>query len=482
MTDKKDLSASSPASTRAMIDSFLDQTKRVPAVSNTMARLIFVLDATMSRQPTWDLACRVQSEMFAVAAASAGWTFSWSTFAASTSAGPRAGVVEPRALTDLMIKIDCRGGQTQIGRVLAACALARSRRFPVRVMVYVGDAMEEPSTTFAARAGELGLLGVKAFMFHEGRDPPPRRRSRRSRGSPAAPMRASIRRAPNALRDLLQAAAAYAAGGVEGIAQLAQRQPSGARPPHVHERAFQMTLLYGVAAVAILWWLSNKFTQANAAALAKAIRRSAASWRSAPAALLLSRGRIDMAVPLGGVGAWLLGWSGFACPAGRQRTRATPGAHSRVRSAMIEMELDHDTGAMDGQVLAGAVGGRSLGALDEAGSACSSAATAAAGDPDGVRLLEAYLDRRFPGWRENAQDDMARAGVGRAPRGRYDRTGGLRDPGPSAGRGPRRDPTGAPRAHEETPSRPGGLDVSRRPGKPGQGDPVEPASLILHAR
>ena len=79
-------------------------------------------------------------------------------------------VADPRALTDLMARIDCRGGQTQIGRVLRPCARARPARAPVQALVYVGDAMEEPSTISARLAGELGLLGVKAFMFHEGHD------------------------------------------------------------------------------------------------------------------------------------------------------------------------------------------------------------------------------------------------------------------------------------------------------------------------
>ncbi len=78
-------------------------------------------------------------------------------------------VADPRALTDLMTKISCRGGQTQIGRVLRHVRTEASQA-PLKVLVYVGDAMEEPIGDLCAVAGELGLLGVKAFMFHEGRD------------------------------------------------------------------------------------------------------------------------------------------------------------------------------------------------------------------------------------------------------------------------------------------------------------------------
>jgi len=222
MTDKKDLSASSPASRRAMVDTFLDQTKRVPAVSDTMARLVFVLDATMSRQPTWDLACRVQSEMFDVTAAIGGLAVQLVYFRGFNECRASNWLVQPHALSDLMIRIDCRGGQTQIGRALRHVA-AESRRFPVRVMVYVGDAMEEGVDDLCACAGELGLLGVKAFMFQEGRDQTAAAAFEEiARLTSGAYARFDVS-APNALRDLLQAAAAYAAGGVEGITQLADR-------------------------------------------------------------------------------------------------------------------------------------------------------------------------------------------------------------------------------------------------------------------
>jgi len=223
MTDKKDLTPSPPAATsRAMIDSFLDQTKRVPAVTETTARLVFALDATMSRQPTWDLACRVQSEMFDAAAGIGGLAVQLVYFRGFNECRSSGWVVQPRALTDLMTRIECRGGQTQIGRVLRHVA-GEARRSSVRVMVFVGDAMEEPVDQLCAVAGELGLLGVKVFMFHEGHDPAAGQAFQeiaRLTGGAYARFDAS---APNALRDLLQVAATYAAHGVDGITRLAGR-------------------------------------------------------------------------------------------------------------------------------------------------------------------------------------------------------------------------------------------------------------------
>ena len=165
-----------------------------------------------------------------------------------------------------------------------------------------------------------------------------------------------------------------------------------------------MALLYGIAAVALVWWLSQKFTTANAAALAKALRVVGGVLAFGAAALLALRGRIDMALLLGAIGAWLLGWSAFQFPWARASAKRTPGSVSRVRSVMIEMELDHDSGAMNGSVLAGSLAGRRLDDLDEQ-SLKRLLAECRLSDPDGVRLLEAYLDRRFPAWRKDAEPD-----------------------------------------------------------------------------
>jgi hypothetical protein len=165
-----------------------------------------------------------------------------------------------------------------------------------------------------------------------------------------------------------------------------------------------ITVLYGAGALVALWWLSKTFTTTNPTALAKALRLVGGVLALGVAVLLVLRGRIDMAFLLGGAGAWLLGWNGLPIPGFGSRTAKRPGAVSRVRSAMIEMELDHDSGDMDGTVLAGAKAGRKLASLSELElkllyDECVGA------DPDGLRLLEAYLDRRFAGWRKDADRD-----------------------------------------------------------------------------
>jgi DnaJ-domain-containing protein 1 len=163
-----------------------------------------------------------------------------------------------------------------------------------------------------------------------------------------------------------------------------------------------INLLYGAAAVALIWWLAKLFSKSNPAVLVKGLKMGGGIAALGVAAILGLRGRIDMALLLGMAGASLLGWGGFRLPGIPQRTMKSPGSTSRVRSAMIEMELDHDTGEMRGTVLAGAFAGRSLDSLNREDLSVL-VRDCLASDPDGARLLEAYLDRRFPGWRVDAE-------------------------------------------------------------------------------
>lgn len=163
-------------------------------------------------------------------------------------------------------------------------------------------------------------------------------------------------------------------------------------------------LLYGIAGVAILWWFLSNFAHANPATLAKILRAIGGIAALGIAGLLAMRGRIDIAVLIGSLGAWLLGWSRLIFPKVGGRAQPAPGSISRVRSKLIEMTLDHGTGEMEGSVLAGTLAGRQLRSLDEA-RLQDLLAECHASDPDGVRLLEAYLDRRFPRWREDTETE-----------------------------------------------------------------------------
>lgn len=217
MTDRKNLTQSSSA-----INSFLEQARRLGPLESgaPRARLVFALDATMSRQPTWDLACRVQSEMFAAASHAGGLSIQLVYFRGFDECRSSQWVADPQGLTTLMTKIACRGGQTQIGRVLRHVRSEASKA-PLKVFVFVGDAMEEPIDDLCMIAGELGLLGVKAFMFHEGHDPDAARAFQEVARLTGGAYARFDTRAAVALSELLRAAAAYAASGVEGLTRLA---------------------------------------------------------------------------------------------------------------------------------------------------------------------------------------------------------------------------------------------------------------------
>ena len=113
-----------------------------------------------------------------------------------------------------------------------------------------------------------------------------------------------------------------------------------------------MMLLYGFAAFGAMWWLSKVFVRSDTKAVAKAVKIVGGVLALGLAVLLGVRGRIDMALLLGGFGAWALGWSGFKLPF-RWRRPDNGEAIARVRSAMIEMEIDRRSGAVSGNVLAG---------------------------------------------------------------------------------------------------------------------------------
>jgi hypothetical protein len=218
-----------PASSRGEIDAFLAQVRSLGAATapGARGRLIFALDATMSRQPTWDSACALQAEMFREAAAIGGLDVQLVYFRGLGECRASQWVSDPKKLGGLMETIGCRGGHTQIGKVLSH-ARKETQRAKVHALVFVGDAMEESVDDLCAAAGELGLLGVPAFMFQEGHDAVAERAyreiARLSRG-------AYCRFAPgaaNELAELLRAAAAYAAGGMKALSDLSSRRHAGA--------------------------------------------------------------------------------------------------------------------------------------------------------------------------------------------------------------------------------------------------------------
>ena len=217
------------ASPRSEIDAFLKQVKTLGAATQAgqRGRLIFALDATMSRQPMWDTACQLQGDMFRETAAIGGLDVQLVYYRGLAECRASGWVSDATRLGGLMEKIDCRGGHTQIGKILAHARRETAAR-KVQALVFVGDAMEEPIDNLCAAAGELGLLGVPAFVFQEGHDAAAEQAFREiARLTRGAYCRFDIS-AAHELAELLRAVAAYAAGGMKALADLKARNNSGA--------------------------------------------------------------------------------------------------------------------------------------------------------------------------------------------------------------------------------------------------------------
>lgn len=200
--------------TSAEVEAFLRKVAAAPPPPRTdsAGRLMFALDATASRQPTWDRACHIQGEMFTAAASAGRLEVQLVFYRGFGECRSTAWVADAGELARLMGKVSCVGGQTQIARVLSHAAKETAKK-KVNALVFVGDACEEDADHLCHLAGRLGLQGVPVFVFHEGGDPAVRyvfEQIAKLSGGAYCPFDAASARQ---LQDLLRAVAVYAAGG-----------------------------------------------------------------------------------------------------------------------------------------------------------------------------------------------------------------------------------------------------------------------------
>jgi hypothetical protein len=205
------------------VDAFIAQLRQAPArAAGQRGRLIFALDATASREPTWDMASHIQAEMFAETAALGGLDVQLVYYRGFGQCRASGWVGDSADLVRLMQKVRCEAGRTQIERVLDH-ALKEAERTRVHALVFVGDAMEENPDALGDLAGRLGLQGVPCFMFHEGGDPAARRAFEsvaRLSGGACVPFDLGSARQ---LRALLAAVAVFAAGGRRALEDYGRR-------------------------------------------------------------------------------------------------------------------------------------------------------------------------------------------------------------------------------------------------------------------
>ncbi len=214
-------------STGAEVDEFLARVRTLKPSGSGPGRLIFAMDATMSRQPSWDLALELQADMFEAVKQVGGLDVQLVYFRGFNECRASKWVNDPAALARLMRKVNCEGGFTQIRKVLSHARL-ESRTAKVNALIYVGDCMEEDVDQLSQIAGELGLIGVPVFLFQEGHDAKAERAfkeiARLSRGAHCRFDVGSARQ----LRELLAAVAVYATGGRKALQDFREATRSSA--------------------------------------------------------------------------------------------------------------------------------------------------------------------------------------------------------------------------------------------------------------
>jgi hypothetical protein len=222
---KSDGSVPAPGTTTGAVDAFVREVGQMPAPrrDQSRGRLLFAMDATASREPTWDQACALQGEMFVAAEGVGGLDVRLAFYRGFGEFKVSRWTSNGRELARLMGSVRCLAGRTQIGRVLRYAG-EQCRESRINAVVFVGDCCEEDVDQVGHEAGELGLLGLPVFVFQDGND---------RTASQIFPQIAKLTRgayskfdrsSPEQLKRLLGAVAAYAAGGRQAALEYGRKE------------------------------------------------------------------------------------------------------------------------------------------------------------------------------------------------------------------------------------------------------------------
>lgn len=212
-------------SSKSEIDAFISKVAQTtsPHPREQQGRLIFAMDATASREPSWDTACNIQEQMFQQTAALGGLAVQLCYYRGFGEFHVTPWLTDANKLLRHMSAVSCRGGHTQIQHLLQHTC-RETKRQKVNALVFVGDCMEEDTDHLCHLAGELGLMGVPVFIFQEGHEPTAKKAfqeiTRLTKGA-YCPFDSG---SADQLRDLLSAVAVYAAGGRTALQKLGQRK------------------------------------------------------------------------------------------------------------------------------------------------------------------------------------------------------------------------------------------------------------------
>lgn len=211
-------------SSAGQVEEFLEKVAATPTVrpAGGRGRLIFAMDATASREPSWDQACHLQADMFHATDGLGGLEVQLVFYRGYGECKASPWVASSDELVRRMVKVKCLGGRTQLRKVLAH-AIRETDGRQVNALVFVGDCFEEDVDAVCHLAGELGIRGVPAFLFQEGGDPIAaqtfRQVARLSGGAHCSFDLSSARQ----LKELLSAVAVFAAGGHAALEDLSSR-------------------------------------------------------------------------------------------------------------------------------------------------------------------------------------------------------------------------------------------------------------------
>jgi hypothetical protein len=224
--DKSVPGCSESAPATSQLDIFLAEVKGLASSGGAgeRGRIIFALDATASREQTWDTACKLQAEMFREVATAGGLEVQLVYYRGDAQCAASRWTTDTKHLTKIMTGIMCRAGHTQLRKVLAH-AQKETRLLKVGALIFIGDALEEDPDEIIPEARELGRLGVPAFMFQEGNNREVEQVFREIAGVTKG---AYCRFDPGAARQLAELLKAVAVFAVGGIAALATRKDAGA--------------------------------------------------------------------------------------------------------------------------------------------------------------------------------------------------------------------------------------------------------------
>ncbi|MAI49095.1 MAG: hypothetical protein CMM16_00840 [Rhodospirillaceae bacterium] len=212
------------------VSAFLSQVANTPAVRSASGRgrLLFVMDATASREPSWDQACHLQAEMFHATDGLGGLEVQLVFFRGFGECKSSPWVASSHELVKRMTKVRCLGGRTQIRKILRH-AIRETDNRPVNALVFVGDAFEEDIDNVCDIAGELGVRGVPAFVFQEGNDPIATRAFRQIAKLTGGAHCGFDLASAQQLKGLLSAVAVFAAGGRVALQDYSGKKGGAAR-------------------------------------------------------------------------------------------------------------------------------------------------------------------------------------------------------------------------------------------------------------